>query len=222
MSKIFFIIAYRDLQISSRQGSATLSVAIFFILSVTLFPLSIGSNLEILSKIAPGILWTAAILSNVISLDRIFQNDFEDGSLDLLVFTSLPLELITLSKALSHWLSTGLFLVILSPLLGLLLNLPKEGYWSLSLAMLLGTPTLSLIGMIGASLTVSIRRGGVLLSLLVLPLYIPVLIFGVDAISANIQGINSNSQFFLLGALFLFALVLAPVASAAALRINME
>ena len=222
MSKIFFIIAYRDLQISSRQGSATISVAIFFILSVTLFPLSIGSNLEILSKIAPGILWTAAILSNVISLDRIFQNDFEDGSLDLLVFTSLPLELITLSKALSHWLSTGLFLVILSPLLGLLLNLPKEGYWSLSLAMLLGTPTLSLIGMIGASLTVSIRRGGVLLSLLVLPLYIPVLIFGVDAISANIQGINSNSQFFLLGALFLFALVLAPVASAAALRINME
>tara|TARA_Y100000590_G_scaffold239204_1_gene269040 strand:- start:623 stop:1291 length:669 start_codon:yes stop_codon:yes gene_type:complete len=222
MSKIFFIIAYRDLQIASRQGSATISVAIFFILSVTLFPLSIGSNLEILSKIAPGILWTAAILSNVISLDRIFQNDFEDGSLDLLVFTSLPLELITLSKALSHWLSTGLFLVILSPLLGLLLNLPKEGYWSLSLAMLLGTPTLSLIGMIGASLTVSIRRGGVLLSLLVLPLYIPVLIFGVDAISANIQGINSNSQFFLLGALFLFALVLAPVASAAALRINME
>lgn len=222
MFKIFFSITYRDLQIASRQGSSTISVAIFFILSVTLFPLSIGSDLEVLSKIATGILWTAAILSNVISLDRIFQNDFEDGNLDILTFTNLPLELTTLAKALSHWLSTGLFLVILSPLLGILLNLPQKGYLALFFAMLLGTPTLSLIGMIGASLTVSVRRGGVLLSLLVLPLYIPVLIFGVDAVGTIIQGASANSQFFLLGALLLFALVLAPVASAAALRINLE
>jgi heme exporter protein B len=158
----------------------------------------------------------------MLSLDRLFQSDFEDGSLDVIALSPLPLELVALAKTLAHWLSTGLLLVVLSPLLGLLMQLDGTAYLTLIAAMALGTPTLSLFGSIGAALTVGVKRGGVLVSLLVIPLYIPVLIFGVGAVDAAADGLTQRPQLRRLAALFLFSVVLSPIASAAALRLNLE
>lgn len=218
----FFALIRRDLVLARRQGSATTSVAVFFILTVTLFPLGIGPGSALLGTVASGVIWVAALLATMLSLDRLFQSDFEDGSLDVIALSPLPLELVVLAKTLAHWLSTGLLLVVLSPLLGLLMQLDGTAYLTLIAAMALGTPTLSLFGSIGAALTVGVKRGGVLVSLLVIPLYIPVLIFGVGAVDAAADGLTQRPQLLMLAALFLFSVVLSPIASAAALRLNLE
>jgi heme exporter protein B len=218
----FFLLVGRDVRLAARQGSANTMVVVFFVLTVTLFPLGVGPESAVLARIAAGVIWVAALLASMLSLDRLFQADFEDGSLDLLALSNLPLELTVLAKTAAHWITTGVPLIIVSPLLALILNMDIAGWLTLIVAMLLGTPALSLIGGIGAALTVSIRRGGVLLSLLVLPLYIPVLIFGVGAVEAAIGGLTQRPHLLILAALFLVALVLAPLASAAALRLNLE
>jgi len=212
----------RDLVLARRQGSATTSVAVFFVLTVTLFPLGVGPEATLLGRIAGGVIWVAALLATMLSLDRLYQSDLEDGSLDLIALGPLSLETVTLAKTLAHWIVTGLLLVILSPLLAVLMQLKDEAFLTLIAAMALGTPTMSLIGSIGAALTASVKRGGVLLSLLILPFYIPVLIFGVGAVEAAAEGVTARPHLLILGAMLFFALVLSPIASAAALRLNLE
>ena len=218
----FWAVVGRDLKLAVRQGGATLLAVVFFLLTVTLFPLGVGPEPAILARIAPGVLWVAALLAAMLSLDRIFQADFEDGSLEQLALCGLPLSLVCLGKILAHWLSTGLPLLLASPVLAVLLNLDAAGYGTLLLTMLLGTPVLSLIGAIGAALTVSVRRGGVLVSLLVLPLYVPVLIFGVSAIDASVHGLEAGPHLLLLTALACAALPTCPLAAAAALKLSLE
>ena len=218
----FLQIVTRDVRLAFRQGGATMLVVVFFVLAVALFPLGVGPETAVLRRIAPGVIWVAALLAAMLSLDRLFQVDFEDGSLDQLALAPLPLELVAAAKCLAHWISTGLPLVVISPLLGVLLELNGEAYGALLLAMAAGTPSLSLVGGIGAALTVSIRRGGVLLSLLILPLYIPVLIFGTGAIDAAATGLGGGAHLLVLAALLAAALPLAPWAIAGALRLNLE
>src|SRR5579864_64991 len=197
-------------------------VVAFFVLTVILFPFGVGPEAALLSRIAAGIVWVTALLAALLSLERIFQADYEDGSLEALALMPLPLEAQVLAKCLAHWLVTGLPLTLVSPLLALLLHLDSAGYPVLVLGLLLGTASLSLIGAVGAALSLGARRGGVLLSLLVLPLYIPVLIFGVAAVEAAIGGYGARPHLLLLGALFAGALVLTPIAAAAALRQALE
>ncbi len=218
----FLLIVARDLKLSLRTGLDSVMVVAFFILTVVLFPLGVGPEPGILARIGPGVIWVTALLASMLALERLFQADFEDGSLDLLVLADLPLEVIVLAKSLAHWLTTGLPLMVAAPVLALLLNMSGDGFAALIFAMLLGTPCLTLIGAIGAALTVGARRGGGLLSLLVLPLYVPVLIFGVAAVDAAIGGLALRPYMLILGALLLVMLVLAPLASAAALRQAVE
>jgi heme exporter protein B len=212
----------RDLRLALRQGGDAAMVLAFFFLAVILFPFGVGPEPEMLARIAAGIVWVTALLAALLSLERLFLADYEDGSLEALALMPLPLEFQVLAKALAHFLTTGLPLVVVAPLLALLLHLPSAGYGPLVLGMALGTPTLSLIGAIGAALTLGARRGGVLLSLLVLPLYIPVLIFGVGAVEAAVTGLEIRPHLMLLTALLLAAIPLAPVAAAAALRQAVE
>lgn len=212
----------RDLRLALRHGSDTLLVLVFFVLTVVLFPFGVGPSPETLARIAPGILWVTALLASMLSLERLFAADYEDGSLEWFSLAPVPLELLVLSKCLAHWLTTGLPLVIAAPVLGVILNLDTAGFWVLILSMAVGTPALTLIGAIGAALTLGARRGGVLLSLLVLPLYIPVLIFGVSAVDAALFGLGAGPRLLILGGLSLFALALAPFAAAAALRQALE
>lgn len=218
----FWLVLRRDLSLAFKQGGAAMLALAFFVVTVTLFPLGVGPSPDILAQIGPGVIWVAALLSALLSLDRLFQADLEDGSLDLLMLAPLPLPATVLAKCAAHWLSTGLPLIAASPVLGLLMNMPAEGIWTLLAAMALGTPALSLIGAIGAALTVAVRRGGVLLSLLVLPLYIPVLIFGVAAVDAATVGLSARPHLLLLSAVSLGAVVLAPIAAAPALRLAVE
>lgn len=218
----FAAIVVRDVKLGLRQGGGTYWTLLFFVVTVTLFPLGVGPDLALLSRIGPGILWVVALLASMLSLDRMFQADYEDGSLELLALAPLPLELTVLAKCLAHWLTTGLPVTILAPGLGLLLALDPAAYPTLVLALLVGTPVLTLIGSIGAALTVGVRRGGVLLSLLVLPLYIPALIFGVLAVDAAVDGLSARPHLLLLGADLLVAAALTPWAAAAALRLNLE
>jgi heme exporter protein B len=218
----FLLVVRRDARLALRQGSAAAMSVMFFVLAVTLFPLGVGPEANILARISAGVIWVAALFAATLSLDRLFQADFEDGSLDQLTLGPLPLELVVGAKCLAHWLTTGVPLIVASPVLAVLLNMESEGFPALILAMALGTPSMSLIGAIGAALTVSIRRGGVLLSLLVLPLYIPVLIFGVAAVEGAVMGLGAGNALMVLGALLLGSLVLAPWASAAALRVSQE
>lgn len=212
----------RDLRLALRQGGDAAMVVAFFVLTVVLFPFGVGPEPQLLSRIAPGILWVTALLAALLSLERLFQADYEDGSLEALSLMPLPLEAQVLAKCLAHWLVTGLPLALTAPVLGLLLQLDAAGYPVLVLGLLLGTPSLSLIGAVGAALSLGARRGGVLLSLLVLPLYIPVLIFGVLAVEQTIAGFAARPHLLLLGALLAAALALAPVAAAAALRQALE
>ena len=218
----FAAVLRRDLRLAFRQGSAVTLTVMFFVLTVTLFPLGVGPEPAVLARIGAGVLWVAALLSAMLSLDRLFQADHEDGSLDLLALSPLPLELTVLAKIAAHWLTGGLPLVVISPLLALALDVPAAALPALLAAMLLGTPVLSLIGAIGAALTVGVRRGGVLLSLLVLPLYIPVLVFGVAAVEASVGDFAVRPHLLILGALLVGALALGPIASAAALRLALE
>lgn len=220
--RAFRAIVGRDLRLAIRQGGATLMAVAFFLLTVTLFPLGVGPEPGILARIAPGVLWVAALLATLLSLDRMFQADFEDGSLEQLALCGEPLWLVCLAKILAHWLTTGLPLLLAAPVLAVLLNMDAAGFGALMLAMLLGTPVLSLIGAIGAALTVSVRRGGVLLSLLVLPLYVPVLIFGVTSIDAAVHGLSAQPHLLLLAALAFASLPTCPFAASAALKLSLE
>mgnify|MGYP000164866043 FL=1 len=218
----FFTLVRRDLNLAFRQGFDSLMVVAFFIIAVVLFPFGIGPEANILARIASGTIWVAALLASMLSLERLFLTDYEDGTLELLALAPVPLEVTVLAKVVAHWLTTGLPLIVTAPLLAVLMQLPNEGYWVLVVGLALGTPTLSLIGAVGAALTLGSRRGGVLLSLLVLPLYIPVLIFGVSAVDAAIVDLTVRPHLLILGALFVATLALTPWASAAALRQALE
>lgn len=222
MTAAFIALLRRDLLLAARQGNTSAMAVMFFVVTVSLFPLGVGPELAVLERISAGVIWVAALLAALITLDRLFQADFEDGSLDLLALSRLPLGFAALAKALAHWLTTGIPLVIISPLLAIFMNMAPQAIMPLLAAMTLGTLTLSLIGSIGAALTVGVRRGGVLLSLLVLPLYVPVLIFGVAAVDAAAIGQSTAPQLMILGAFSLLAVVLAPLAAGAALRLSLE
>lgn len=219
----FVTLVVRDLRLALREGSA-IGVALgFYLIVVAILPLGLGPDLNLLSRIAPGVLWVALLLAALLSVDRIFYNDYEDGALEVIMLGPLPLELVAAAKCLAHWISTGVPLALLAPVLGLLLNLEMKAYGVLVLTMLAGTPAVSFLGAVGAALTLGLRRGGLLLSLLILPLYIPVLIFGVSSVNAVLSGPGSfSAPFMILCALSLATVVLAPFAAAAALRMNMQ
>ena len=216
----FWALLRRDLRLAFLVGGGPFLGLAFFLTVTALLPLGIGARLSLLGQAAGGFLWVAAALSALLSLDRLFQADAEDGSLEHLVLGPLPLEAAVLAKCLAHWLTTGLPLALAAPVLGVLLNLPDAGYLPLTLSLLIGSPVFSLVGGIGAALTAGLRRGGLLLSLLVLPLFVPTIIFGAGAVSAAVNGFDPSSALLFLGATTLVALVIAPVASAAALRIQ--
>ncbi|MBT5497640.1 MAG: heme exporter protein CcmB [Alphaproteobacteria bacterium] len=211
-------IILRDLRLALRQGLDAVMVLMFFVITVTLFPLGVGPEPNLLARMGPGVIWVAALLSTMLSLDRLFQHDYEDGSLELLVLSPVPLEALVLAKVAAHWLLTGLPLIVASPLLATFMNMPSEGLLVLMVSMLLGTPVSSFIGAVGGALTLGARRGGVLVSLLVLPLYIPLLIFGVAAVDAAIGGLSVKPHLLFLGAMLAAAIPLATWAAAAALR----
>ena len=218
----FIELVKRDLALAFRQGMDSLMVVAFFVIAVVLFPFGVGPEVNTLAKIAAGTIWVAALLSSMLSLERVFQTDYDDGSLELLALAPVPLEVTVLAKVVAHWLTTGLPLIITAPLLAVLMQLPEDGFLTLLGALLLGTPTLSLIGAVGAALILGSRRGGVLLSLLVLPLYIPILIFGVSAVDAAIFDQAVRPHMLFLGALLVFSLALTPWAAAAGLRQALE
>ncbi|WP_275722667.1 heme exporter protein CcmB [Vibrio furnissii] len=212
----------RELLIAFRRQADIFNPLWFFIIVITLFPLSIGPDPSLLSRIAPGIVWVAALLSALLSLERLFRDDYQDGSLEQMMLMPVPLPVVVISKVLAHWLLTGVPLILISPLLAILLSLDMNTWLSVVLTLLLGTPTLSFIGAIGVALTVGLQKGGVLLSLLVLPLYIPILIFATSAIDAASLGMSYNGQLAILAAMFMGALTLTPFAIAAALRVSVN
>jgi heme exporter protein B len=222
ISRLFLMTFKRDMVLAFRRKSELVNPLIFFLIVASLFPIGVSPEPNFLSQLAPGLLWVAALLATLLSMESLFKSDFEDGSLEQLLLSPQPLFLIVLSKVAAHWLMSGLALTLIAPLLGVMLFLPSEGMPGLMLSLLLGTPTLSLIGAIGAALTVGLRRGGVLISLLVLPLYIPVLIFGSSAVQAAVTGLPLSGYLALLGALLALALALAPIAAGAALRISVS
>ena len=219
----FWQLVKRDLAIAWREGG-TLGIALgFYFIVVALLPLSLGPDLNLLSRIAPGVLWVALLLAALLSLGRLFEVDDEDGSLEVLATGPLPLEAVVAAKSLAHWLVTGVPLTLLAPILGLLLNLPPEGYPVLMASMLAGTPAISFLGAVGAALTLRARRGGLLLGLLMLPLFVPTLIFGISAVDAALLHTGAcTSSFLILVALSLAAVALAPLAAAVALRFQMQ
>jgi heme exporter protein B len=218
----FYALLKRDLLLSYRRSSELVNPPLFFIIVVTLFPLAISPDSKILQTIAPGIIWVAALLSVLLSLDNLFRSDFEDGTLEQFVLTAHTLPLLVLAKILAHWLVTGLPLLLIAPLLAVLLFLPSHAMFTLICTLALGTPILSLIGAVGVALTVGLRRSSVLLSLLILPLYIPVLIFATNAITTAASGFPVVGQLKLLGALLAFTFTFAPFATASALRISLH
>lgn len=218
MTAAFFGLVRRDLLLSLRQGGDVGLVLGFFVLAVLLFPFGVGPEPALLGRIAAGIIWVAALLAAVVSLDRLFAADYADGGLDLIVLGGLPLELAVLAKSAAHWLTTGLPLVVVSPLLALFVDLDPAAIPVLVAGLLIGTPALSLLGAIAAALTLGARRPGVLVSLLVLPLYLPPLIFGTGAVEASLAADGARANLLLLGAVTLATLPLAPLAAAAALR----
>jgi heme exporter protein B len=221
--KPLFVLIGRDLRLAYREGGAIGSALGFYLIVVAILPLGLGPDLKLLSRIAPGVLWVALLLSALLSVDRIFHNDYEDGSLEAIALGPLPLELVAVAKSLAHWISTGVPLALMAPVLGLMLNMDAAAYGPLLLTVLAGTPAVSFTGAIGAALTLGLRRGGLLLSLLILPLFVPVLIFGVASVSAVISGIGSfSAPFSILCAISLATMVLAPFAAAAALRMNLQ
>jgi heme exporter protein B len=213
----------RDLMLAWREGGAIGVTLGFFLVVVTMLPLSLGPDLNLLSRIAAGVLWVALLLAALLSLGRMFETDLEDGSLDVLATGPLAMEGVVVAKGLAHWLSTGLPLTVLAPLLGLLLNLPAEAYGPLVATMLAGTPAISFLGAIGAALTLRARRGGLLLALLMLPLFVPTLVFGIAAVNAATVGAGAVlPPFLILIAISLAAIVLSPLAAAAALRLQLR
>jgi len=220
--RAFLRIVGRDVHLALRQGSDAVAAVMFFILVAMLFPFGVGPEPNTLARIAPGVIWVAALLAALLSLDRLFQADFEDGSLELLALSPAPLEAAVLAKAAAHWIVTGLPLIAAAPVLALAYGLDADGLGVLLGSLALGTPTLSLLGAVGAALTLGARRSGVLTALLVLPIEIPVLIFGVGAVDAALMGLEARPHLLLLGGLLAGALPLAPLAAAAAVRAALE
>lgn len=222
MSAFLALLAH-ELRLARRQGGALATALGFYLIVVAAMPLGLGPDLNLLSRIAPGVLWVALLLSALLTADRMFQEDFEDGTLEVLSLGPLPLEVVALAKAVAHWLSVGVPLLLVAPLLALLLNMEPRAYGPLMLSLLAGTPAVSFLAGIGSALTLGLRRAGVLLPLLILPLYVPVLIFGVSAIDAVTVGPGGfAAPFSILCALTLVSAVLAPLATAAALRLNLQ
>ena len=219
---MFMWIIKRDLVLAVRRQSDVLTTLFFFIIVVSLFPLSVGPEMNMLRTMAPGVVWVAALLASMLSLGRMFSNDYLDGTLEQMLLSPQSLSLLVLGKAFAHWLVTGVPLVLMAPVLGIQYDLPVDALLVLTAALLLGTPVLSLIGAIGAALTLGLRGGGVLVSLLVLPLYIPVLIFGSGAVEANMSGIEFSAHLSLIGAFLLVTAVFAPWAAAWSLRVSLE
>jgi heme exporter protein B len=217
----FVTLLLRDGKLAARSGGSAALALSFFALVATLMPLGIGPDLRLLAKVAGGVLWVGAVLAALLSLDRLFQGDFEDGSLDLIALSPLPLELTALAKIAAHWLSTGLPLTLLSPLLALLFNLPAPATGVLFVSLLIGTPAVSAVGAIGASLTLSLKRGGLILPLIILPLLSPVVIFGAGAVSATLDGLDGTGALELLAAFSFAAVLLSPFAAAASVRLNL-
>lgn len=219
---MFIWIIKRDLLLAVRRQSDVLVTLFFFIIVVSLFPLSVGPEMNLLRTMAPGVVWVAALLASMLSLGRMFSNDYLDGTLEQMLLSPQSLSILVLGKAFAHWLVSGVPLVLMAPVLGIQYDLPADALLVLTGALLLGTPVLSLIGAIGAALTLGLRGGGVLVSLLVLPLYIPVLIFGAGAVEANMAGIAFDAHLSLIGAFLLASLVFAPWAAASSLRVSLE
>lgn len=212
----------RELQLAFRSGAEIVNPLWFFLIVITLFPLGVGPEPQLLARIAPGIVWVAALLASLLALERLFRDDFLDGSLEQLLLLPSPLPVTVIGKVVAHWLLTGVPLILLSPLVALLLSLDMASWRAVALTLLLGTPTLSFLGAIGVGLTVGLRRGGVLLSLLVLPLAIPVLIFASAAIDAAGMGLPIGGYLAILGAMLVLSAMLSPFATAAALRISLH
>jgi len=223
MLKVFWCILTRDITLAMRRRTDVLTTLFFFIIVVSLFPLGVGSERAMLRELGPGVVWVAALLASMLALERLFAADYDDGTLEQMLLTAQPLSLLVLGKVTAHWLLTGLPLVLIAPLVAMQYALEDQAMWIMMASLLVGTPVLSLIGAIGAALTLGLRGGGILLSLLILPLYIPVLVYGSGAVTVSmIQVADTAPYFYLLGAFLLVALVFAPLASAAALRISME
>jgi len=220
MLNAFYHLLIRDLRLALRNRHELANPLIFFVLVVSLFPLAVTPTTEALQSMAPGVIWVSALLAVLLSLDRLFKQDYDDGSLDQLMLSPNPLMILVFAKVFAHWLLTGLPLVIVAPLLGMFMSLPADAVSVLVYSLLLGTPVLSLIGAIGVSLTVAVNRGGVLLSLIVLPLYIPVLIFGANAVDVASDGLSVKGQLTFLAAMLALAVSLAPLATSVALRIT--
>lgn len=222
LTGLFVLIIRRDLVLAIRRRADVLTTLIFFVIVVTLFPLGVGPELDMLRTMAPGTLWVAALLAAMLSLGRLFSADYLDGTLEQMMLVPQSLSALVLGKVIAHWMVSGLPLVFIAPVLGLQFDMSAQALWMLILTLLLGTPVLSMIGAIGAALTLGLRGGGVLVSLLVLPLCIPVLVFGAGAVEAITSGMSAAAHLSLLGALLLLALVFTPWVTAMALRISME
>jgi heme exporter protein B len=221
--KIFWSVLHRDLLLAMRRRTDVLTTLFFFVIVVSLFPLGVGTERSVLRALGPGVVWVAALLASMLALERLFAADYEDGTLEQLMLTDQPLVLLTLAKVSAHWLLTGLPLVLIAPLVGMQYHLTDTAIWVMMLSLLLGTPVLSLIGAIGAALTLGLRGGGILLALLILPLYIPVLVYGAGAVEVGAVAFDEARPYLTLLAAFLVAaLALAPFASSAALRISIE
>ena len=222
MLKVLYCVIRRDLLLAFRRRSDVLTTLFFFIIVTTLFPLGVGAELVLLRSMAPGILWVAALLASMLALGRLFALDHADGTLEQMLLSAEPLTVIVIGKVIAHWLVSGFPLVLLGPILAVQFDLSREAIFVLTASLLIGTPVLSLIGAIGAALTLGVRGGGVLVSLLVLPLYIPVLIFGAGAVGAEASGLGADAHLLLLGSVLAASAALAPWATAAALRISVE
>ena len=222
LTRAFALLLKRDLTLAMRHRAEMINPLLFFILVTSLFPLGVGANPNLLQAIGPGVIWVAALLAALLSLDGIFRSDFEDGTLEQFLLSSHPVSILVLAKVFAHWLITGLPLLLVSPLLGVLLGLTGDGIRILMLTLLLGTPVLSLLGAVGVALTVGLRRGGMILSLLVLPLYVPLLIFAASAVDTAAAGLPVTAHLLFISALLVLAMSLSPPATAAALRISLS
>lgn len=222
MLEMLWWVIRRDLVLAMRRRSDVLTTLFFFIIVVSLFPLGVGPEMNLLRTMAPGVVWVAALLASMLSLGRLFSSDYLDGTLEQMLLAPQPLSIVVLGKMAAHWLVSGVPLVAIAPVLGLQYDLPADALLILTASLVLGTPVLSMIGAIGAALTLGLRGGGVLVSLLVLPLYIPVLIFGAGAVEASMSGLGAEAYLSLLGAFLVAALVFTPWATAAALRISLD
>lgn len=223
MWRTFICILGRDITLAMRRRTDVLTTLFFFVIVVSLFPLGVGTEKETLRMLGPGVVWVAALLASMLALERLFAADYEDGTLEQMLMTAQPLALLVLAKVSAHWLLTGLPLVAIAPLIGLQYHMAEPSLMAMILSLLVGTPVLSLIGSIGAALTLGLRGGGILLSLLILPLFIPVLVYGAGAVTVSADNLAEAQPYFsLLGAFLLLALIFSPLAAAAALRISTE